>query len=38
MMLPGAIPSVVTVFLFAFVWQWNDDFLTTVFLLRDILL
>ena len=31
-MLPGAIPSVVTVFLFAFVWQWNDDFLTTVFL------
>ncbi|MHB1485236.1 MAG: carbohydrate ABC transporter permease [Saccharofermentanales bacterium] len=25
-MLPGAIPMLVTVFLFAFVWQWNDQF------------
>lgn len=31
-MLRGAMPSLVTVFLFAFVWQWNDDFLTTVLL------
>ncbi len=25
-MLPGAVPVLVTVFLFAFVWQWNDYF------------
>jgi multiple sugar transport system permease protein len=31
-MMRGATPALVTVFLFAFVWQWNDDFFTTVFL------
>lgn len=31
-MLPGAIPAMVIVFLFAFVWQWNDFFLTNIFL------
>jgi len=29
-MLPGAAPALVVVFLFAFVWQWNDYFYTTV--------
>jgi multiple sugar transport system permease protein len=28
-MLPGAIPIIVTVFLFGFVWQWNDYFYTS---------
>ncbi len=31
-MLPGAVPAMVIVFLFAFVWQWNDFFLTNIFL------
>lgn len=31
-MVPGAIPSLVVVFLFAFVWQWNDYFYTTLFM------
>lgn len=31
-MLPGATPSMVIVFLFGFVWQWNDSFLTTLYL------
>ena len=26
--LPGAIPMLITVFLFAFVWQWNDFYYT----------
>ncbi|MEJ6951072.1 carbohydrate ABC transporter permease [Natronospora cellulosivora (SeqCode)] len=30
-MLPGAVPGMVIVFLFSFVWQWNDYFLTTMF-------
>ena len=25
-MLPSAVPVMVIVFLFSFVWQWNDDF------------
>ncbi|MHB1484015.1 MAG: carbohydrate ABC transporter permease [Saccharofermentanales bacterium] len=25
-MLPGAVPMLITVFLFAFVWQWNDQY------------
>ena len=33
-MLPGAVPVLVIVFLFAFVWQWNDDYLVSMFL-RD---
>lgn len=33
-MLPGAIPALVIVFLFAFVWQWNDYFFTSIFM-RD---
>ncbi|MFW6287952.1 MAG: carbohydrate ABC transporter permease [bacterium] len=31
-MLPGAVPGLIIVFLFAFVWQWNDYFFTTLFL------
>ncbi|MFC5651913.1 carbohydrate ABC transporter permease [Paenibacillus solisilvae] len=31
-MLPNAIPSIVTVMLFAFVWQWNDSFMTATFM------
>lgn len=31
-MLPGAIPMMVTVFLFSFVWQWTDTFYSTLFL------
>lgn len=29
-MLPGAVPMVVTVFLFSFVWQWNDYFYSMI--------
>ena len=28
--LPGAVPMAVTVFLFSFVWQWNDSIITPV--------
>lgn len=31
-MLPSAIPMMVTVFLFGFVWQWTDNFYTTLYL------
>lgn len=31
-MLPNAIPSLVTVMLFAFVWQYNDTFYTSLFM------
>ncbi len=31
-MLPNALPAIVTVLLFAFVWQWNDSFYTTTYL------
>ena len=31
-MLPAAVPSMVIVFLFAFVWQWNDYYMTQMFL------
>lgn len=31
-MLPNAVPAIITVMLFAFVWQWNDIFFTTMFL------
>jgi multiple sugar transport system permease protein len=30
-MLPAAVPAMVTVFLFAFVWQWNDYYMTQMF-------
>lgn len=30
-MLPGALPALVIVFLFSFVWQWNDDYFVTIF-------
>ena len=33
-MLPSAIPAMVTVFLFSFVWQWTDTFYSTLFLQR----
>ena len=29
--LPISVPMMITVFLFAFSWQWNDDFYTTLF-------
>ena len=31
-MIPNAVPAIVTVSLFAFVWQWNDSFYTTMYL------
>ncbi|NMB38658.1 MAG: carbohydrate ABC transporter permease [Firmicutes bacterium] len=31
-MLPSAVPGLVVVFLFSFVWQWNDYFYTTMFM------
>lgn len=31
-MLPNALPAIITVLLFAFVWQWNDSFFTTTYL------
>lgn len=31
-MLPNAIPAIITVMLFSFVWQWNDIYYTTLFL------
>ncbi|MGG1637587.1 carbohydrate ABC transporter permease [Paenibacillus sp. FSL K6-3182] len=31
-MLPNAIPSIVTVVLFSFVWQWNDNYFVSLFL------
>jgi multiple sugar transport system permease protein len=29
--LPLSVPMMITIFLFAFSWQWTDDFYTTVF-------
>ena len=29
-MLPGAVPMLITVFLFSFVWQWNDFYYSSV--------
>ncbi len=31
-MIPGSIPIIMTIFLFSFVWQWNDSFYATLFL------
>lgn len=31
-MLPNAIPAIITTTLFSFVWQWNDSFYTTTYL------
>jgi len=31
-MLPAAVPAMVIVFLFSFVWQWNDYYLTQMFI------
>ncbi|AFH62801.1 carbohydrate ABC transporter permease [Paenibacillus caseinilyticus] len=31
-MLPNALPAMITVLLFSFVWQWNDSFFTTTYL------
>ncbi len=33
-MMPSATPMMVTVFLFSFVWQWNDIFYSSLFLLK----
>ena len=30
--LPLSVPMMITVFLFAFSWQWTDDFYTTLFI------
>lgn len=30
--LPNAVPALITVMLFSFVWQWNDSFYTTMYL------
>ncbi|MFD0960551.1 carbohydrate ABC transporter permease [Paenibacillus chungangensis] len=31
-MLPNAVPAIVTVILFSFVWQWNDSYFVSLFL------
>ena len=31
-MLPNAVPAIITTILFSFVWQWNDSFYTTTYL------
>ncbi|MBP3961240.1 carbohydrate ABC transporter permease [Paenibacillus lignilyticus] len=31
-MLPNAIPAIITVLLFSFVWQWNDSYYVSLFL------
>jgi multiple sugar transport system permease protein len=31
-MIPGAVPMLVTVFLFSFVWQWNDYYYSSIFM------
>lgn len=31
-MLPSAVPAIVTIFLFSFVWQWTDNFYAPLFL------
>ena len=33
-MLPSAIPMMVTVFLFGFVWQWTDNFYSSLYLVK----
>jgi multiple sugar transport system permease protein len=35
-MLPNAIPAVATVFLFSFVWQWNDDYFVNIFMANTV--
>lgn len=37
-MLPGAGPVLVIVFLFSFVWQWNDDYMVSIFMSNHTLL
>ena len=37
-MLPGAVPGLIVVFLFSFVWQWNEYVLTTTFMGAETLL
>lgn len=33
-MLPNAVPAIVTVFLFSFVWMWNDNYYVSLLLTR----
>lgn len=33
-MLPNAVPAIITVMLFSFVWQWNDNYYVSLFLTR----
>lgn len=37
-MVPGAVPGLVVVFLFAFVWQWNDYQLITLYMKNQVVL
>lgn len=31
-MLPAAIPALIVIFLFGFVWQWNDTYITAIYM------
>ncbi|MCQ6561344.1 carbohydrate ABC transporter permease [Paenibacillus mendelii] len=33
-MLPNAVPAIITVFLFSFVWMWNDNYFVSLLLTR----
>ena len=35
LMLPNAVPMMVTVFLFSFSWQWSDNYYASLFLQRS---
>ncbi|WP_409344530.1 carbohydrate ABC transporter permease [Paenibacillus sp. MBLB4367] len=37
-MLPNAIPAMATVILFSFVWQWNDDYFTNLYMANSVTL
>jgi len=37
-MLPNAIPAMATVILFSFVWQWNDDYFTNLYMANGLTL
>jgi len=37
-MLPNAIPAMATVALFSFVWQWNDDYFTNLYMANSVVL
>ena len=37
-MLPGAVPALIIIFLFSFVWQWNDTLLVSMYLRKEAVL